>query len=247
MTIFMDETWFTIIAFLWGSSVGSVICAGTWWAANMPEYVTQLSLLPQYVRFFGGVPSTVRSPDFRMLVQANFVPRAYLRRFCRLRVLRVHLWEGPTMYSIRPTRLYVMNFAQHIKYYVTVAGALGSLLETGSFPELCTLRIATVGYHSGALVDADDRSYGEMMEDPSKPFVFYTWINQLALSIVRAVHGSGAPNLRHICLNDDFECAYFEARRDKWRRSDDTLTHDIRNQLTEISDMPPQPLMLVGN
>ena len=36
-----------------------------------------------------------------------------------------------------------------------ISGALGSLLETGAWPELCTLSISTGGHHTGCLFDEE--------------------------------------------------------------------------------------------
>jgi hypothetical protein len=249
MTTVSEGDWIIIAGFLWGPSVGRVICAGNWWARNIPEHVWHLSLLPQYLRFYPRQAGDYRDyeyDDFRMLVEDHtLLLRAYLRRFRRVRILEVSLLDEP---SASDDGAIARIAARHRLYYVTVTGALGSILESGYLPLLSTLTIIFGAHHIGVNFlqmvhpyndDFYTNTLEDVLRDPTKPFVFYPWMHQLALSIVRAVHGNGAPRLRHICLKDTFGFLYFGPNRMLWRQSDEPVIRDIRTSLSDIAEMRP--------
>ena len=223
-----DEAWLFITSFLKCPSVAKLICASTWWYQHAPEHVRHLSLRPIEC---DDRDNHSYDPS-RMMVQDHFLPRAYLRRFSRLSILEIEIWDEDASYA--GPRLTM--------YYLTVAGALGSLLETGAFPELNSLLITTGGYHTGELVHARDIKRDKAgrsprpMENPKSEFWFYTWVHQLAISIVGAVRSGAAPNLRNVCINDNFGCAYFGPRPCEWRRPADPQTKSIRSELSQITE-----------
>ena len=223
-----SEVWCSIISFSECPLVGRVICAGKWCYGQLPEHVSHLSLKP--MAQMPSDPDDYKYDASLMIVEAKIPrvePRSYLHRFHQLRILEVDLWDEKSYDG------------QDTMYYLATGGALGSLLETGLFHELHTLSISTGVYHTGCLVKPrgkfNKKMYSDVIEDPNKAFHFYGWVQQLALTIVRAFFSGKAPKLFQISILDNFGVGYFCPNHEFWRRSDELQTQYIRNQLAHIS------------
>eukprot|EP00930_Biecheleria_cincta_P015034 TRINITY_DN12678_c0_g1_i2.p2 TRINITY_DN12678_c0_g1~~TRINITY_DN12678_c0_g1_i2.p2 ORF type:complete len:145 (+),score=24.70 TRINITY_DN12678_c0_g1_i2:354-788(+) len=121
-------------------------------------------------------------------------------------------------------------------YYTVVAGALGSLLETSTFPTLQKLWINGGVSHFGEWVP-ELRAGTDMrdMENVEHAFWYFTWVQQLAMSIIRAVRTGSAPLLRDIVIYDNAGCAFFCTNPERMRCAADPQTPQIREQLMRIA------------
>lgn len=223
------ESWRVVVTFLDSLSAACLIQVGSWWFQSMPEFVECLKL--------GGYSD--RSQGMGMLVGKGFSPRPYLRRFCRVKQLVLDIWDEES-----ETTELSRSGPRATMYYVAVVGALSSLLESGAFPALRDLEVVFGGYHAGELVDATfaetgQDEVGEMMRDHQNAFWYYTWLHQLALSVVRSVDCGASPLLCNISFRDNFEKSYFsncDSCADYQRHAGDPQTEKIRAELQRVTE-----------
>ena len=92
-------------------------------------------------------------------------------------------------------------------YYSHVPRAIGVLLEKGAFPNLRSLEIEVGSVRAGELLDG-----GFDEKDHDKPYRYFAWVHNLALSISRAIDSGAARFLSKVSIYDDTEGAYYDNR-----------------------------------
>ena len=172
-----------------------------WHASNLPEHAICLKLTSH--------TRNITHPAQHMLVDAKFMPRAYLRRFRSLQELAVDMFDYETAEDTDLEDL-VKEHGWLSMFYCVAPSALGSLLESGAFPKLVQLKVEVGGYHAGKPVTYVDDEDETDVDDATQDYMYFTWVHQLALSIVRSIRSGSTPSLCAFCLSDNFGLAYFD-------------------------------------
>jgi len=99
------------------------------------------------------------------------------------------------------------------------------------------LQFSVGAFHSGIPAELEDyQETGDVIEDITKPFWFYTWLHQLALSIIRALDSNSLPVLGHLRIADNLDGAYFCncGLSHRQRNPGDPQTAVIREKLARV-------------
>jgi len=195
-----------------------------------------------------------------MIHTVHYAPREYLKRFGRLKRLVLDLMDEELDDELDDELVADGQKDHHVsRGYFSVVSALGVLFDHGTFTELRRLEITVGVYHSGQFkhrrqcslltvegsafcnchrkVGAEGKAASiEEMEDWDRPFWFYSWLHQLAFSIIQATKKESLPLLRHVCITDNCECAYFCncGHGCAYRRPGDPYIAQIRAELGGI-------------